>query len=140
MNQVREHISIRDGEVLQPTAVQEMEWLNRAAKTWRRDGGPSKDDLEHVCLTTVPTLLRGIPGITSVQVRIAHVGKNGVCWTTELMDWQFDRLPEDSLIVARANKMNGEAMHIAAHTQVKELFLFFDDGRPLEVRPLGTSA
>lgn len=100
--------------------VEESEWLDASQRRWRQLGYVPQDDLKRFCGDYIPAMMRSSPTeLRHISVTVEWMGRTGVHWIRQVMDWQFDELPQDGAITVVCEGMRREVERIGACNRVR---------------------
>ncbi len=113
--------------------VMESLWLEEAQQRWVALDYVPQDDLVRFCGEYIPAMIRSSTSdLKRVIVTIAWIGRTGVHWMQELLDWELPSLPEEGAIIVLCECMRREAQSIAAKTKVRAVTCTIDLRLPPE--------
>lgn len=103
------------------TSAEEQVWLETAAQRWKAEGRIYEQDVRHFCTDYLVARLNTTFAPRHMSVQMVSLGHTGVIHHHELLRWDFEERPEDSLVFVVTQGMARKAAEIANRNIVRQL-------------------
>lgn len=103
--------------------IKESLWVEESQNRWLKLGYVPQNDVLRFCDKYVPALIRSAPEEAKrIQVALSYIGRTGVHWTHELLNWEIAPKPPDEQIIVVTNCMTRAAMGVSAKSRIRGIY------------------